>query len=102
MVTTEEISLRVGGTYIVRLKGLATAGYTWGYRVDSPENVVSITNEVTLSSVELPAVGANADGLFSVEALAPGTVTIHFEQRRPWQKELPPVDVYLLKVRVEA
>lgn len=102
MATTEEISLRVGKSYIVRLKGLTTAGYVWEYQVDGPEGVVRITNELTLSPGEAPPVGASADELFSVEAFAPGTVTIRFKQRRPWEKESPPAEVYVLKVHVKA
>jgi predicted secreted protein len=95
------IELNVGERYTLRLPGLGSAGYVWEYAVTGDDKVVSIA-EATAGQ-PAPTGGAapaafSADTVFTIAALEPGQVTIHFTQRRPWEKDKPPLKEALLQV----
>jgi predicted secreted protein len=99
------INLKVGEKYVLSLKGLGSAGYTWNYSVDRNDKVVSISRE-TAGRPTTPPVGGpppdtySLDYLFTIQAHEPGHVLIHFFQHRLWEKDKPPLNEHTLEIHV--
>ena len=41
-----QVALRVGETYVLRLKGFGATGYQWQYSIKGPGDVVSVSLEM--------------------------------------------------------
>ncbi|GET35464.1 protease inhibitor I42 family protein [Microseira wollei] len=96
-----KIDLKVGETYTLRLPGLGAAGYLWTYDIAWDSNLIDIS-QTTAKSSEFPAVGSSMDQVFILRGLATGHLTIRFMQRRPWEKNQPPVAEHTLEVDIKA
>lgn len=80
------------------LKGNPTTGFNWIMQLDDPSIV-----EVEESSEYLGAdgvVGAPSRFCYTIRSLKPGRTTLHFEYRRPWEKN-PPLEVRIYDISVE-
>jgi predicted secreted protein len=98
----EKIELKVGEKYTFRLKGLGAAGYNWEYNIEETGKIVSVSSEFVDDGKKtgpLPP-GFSLDVLITVQALEPGHATIHFAQRRSWEKDKPPVKKHVLEIFV--
>lgn len=94
------MNLGVGEVHRVRLPGLATAGYRWTAAVEGDEGVAEVT-DAGMAELANRRVGASADELFDVRALAPGVARVRFAQRRPFEPaDVPPADEQVFEVRV--
>jgi predicted secreted protein len=94
------VNLGVGEVHRVRLPGLATAGYRWTAAVEGDEGVAEVT-DAGMAELANRRVGASADKLFDVRALAPGVARVRFAQRRPFEPaDVPPADEQVFEVRV--
>jgi predicted secreted protein len=101
-----QVTLRVGETYVLRLKGLGAAGYVWQYSLNGPGDMVSLSLEVAgpeSGSDDAGAIipGSSRDVQAKLQALRPGHVTIDFALRRPWELAKPPLQEHRLEVYVE-
>jgi len=106
MEVPTSINLRIGQKYVLRLKGLGSAGYTWNYNVDGNDKVVSISREMAGRPTTAPAGGPppdtySLDYLFTIQAHEPGRVLIHFFQHRLWEKDKPPLKEHVLEIHVD-
>jgi predicted secreted protein len=100
------IELKVGETYMLRLPGLGAAGYVWTYAIEGNNNLVDVSHgraDDAPSTDErgTPLVGFSVDQVFTIQALEPGHLTIHFTQSRPWEKDKTPVKTHNLEVFVQ-
>ena len=102
MEVPTQIELKPSETYTLMLPGLGTAGYLWTYAIEGKSNLVDIS-KTTADSTQptdefgMPIVGSSVDEVFTVQALEPGRVTIHFTQSRPWEKNKPPLKQHNLE-----
>ncbi len=91
----------VGDLLVIRLLGNASTGYEW-VRVEpaslagSPLEIVKESNYLTL---ECQMVGEPVEFVFRYRAMHPGTVSLVFEHRRPWDPD-DPIDTYSVMIRV--
>lgn len=93
--------LDVGDSLLIRLTGNATTGYEW-VRVEpaSLEGApIEIVKESDYQTSECQVVGAPGEFVFQYRAMRPGTVTLGFEHRRPWDPQ-DPIDSYFVTVWV--
>ena len=93
--------LSVGDLLVVRLMGNASTGYEW-VRV-SPASLegssIESINENEYQILGIEPVGAPGEFVFRYRAMRPGTLTIKFEHRRPWDTD-EPIDSYSVTVWV--
>ncbi len=106
MEVPTRIDLNVSQGYVFRFKGLGTAGYVWTDQILGNDNLISVSRELSTDPLQVneggfPIVGSSEDEIFTIKALAPGHVTIHFAQRRPWEKDIPPVKEYTVEVYIQ-
>jgi predicted secreted protein len=94
------VELNVGEQHSVQLPGLGTAGYRW-----QAEHIDDVgVADVHAAGVREAgaAVGASADELFEIRALRPGSTTVRFAQRRPWEQEGRPANEYVVELHVSS
>jgi len=86
---TETVQLKTGDQYVVRLKGLATAGYEWVYE-NSDEHTAGVQKTI---GGEPPAgskiLGGSTMEEFTVTALQKGEATLRFSHVRQWDNQAP-------------
>lgn len=94
-------SLKVGDCLIVKLEGNASTGYEWA-RVEPASlegAAVDIVTEGDYQTLGTAMPGAPGVFEFHYRAMRPGTVTLRFEHRRPWDTGNP-IDSYSVTVWV--
>lgn len=102
-----QVALRVGETYVFRLKGLGAAGYLWQYSIHGPGDVISVSLGSAGPEPQSGDAGAinpgfSRDEQTTLQALRPGHITIDFALRRPWEGDKPPLQEHHLEVYVES
>ena len=80
------------------LKGNPSTGYNWIVQIED-ENIISI-EEKTEYLGSNGVVGAPSMFYYTIRSLNPGTTTLRFEYRRPWESN-PPLELHLYDVTVE-
>ena len=88
------IELAVGDVWKARLAGMGSIGYEWVGELEAGVGVVDLVlapdpGPSPPKMVGEPPNASNVDVLVEVRALRPGTATIRFIQRRPWQLDQP-------------
>jgi len=94
--------LKVGDLFVVQLEGNASTGYEW-VRVEPVSlegSPVDIVKESEYQNLGTPIPGASGEFVFRYRAMRPGTVTLGFEYRRPWDTD-DPIDSYSVTVWVQ-
>ena len=91
----QRVDLKVGETHAVRPRGRGTAGYVWEYSVDGTQGVVSVSHTTVGERPQAPPGGPppssySLDDQFVIKGESPGSVRLHFVQRRPWESQQPP------------
>jgi predicted secreted protein len=83
------------------MPGLGTAGYIWQHEIDDPSGAVDVRWERGFPEGRPPAaVGVSAPEVATITALAPGRATLRLVQRRPWERDAPPLHAHTVEVRV--
>jgi predicted secreted protein len=96
----DQLSLHVGEERVLELPSLMTAGYMWQEQPYQPGTVdVSWSRGMPAGSPPMP-VGLSAPEKVTIRAVAPGTVTLTFNQRRHWEKDRPPARSHSVVVSV--
>jgi hypothetical protein len=99
------MTLQVGEERTIALPGLGSAGYTWVWDVEGPQDCISVRlDSAAPSSPSEGAVpqGGSIDSLLVVTARHPCSLTIRLAQRRPWEKNRPPLREQTIAVTVTA
>ena len=82
----------------IELKGNPTTGYSWFYEFED-DSVIQLEEDIKyLGSNNV--VGAPSLFTYTVVALKPGTTTVTFEYKRPWET-VPAVDTKIYKISVD-
>lgn len=100
MAKHDSLKLRVGDERSVALVGLMTAGYIWEPEVVGDNSVAEVTKGQGKAPRSGEGVGASPTEMFTIRALKPGTATVRFAQRRPWDPAAQ-VDEHIVDVSVE-
>lgn len=107
MEVPPRITLRVGESRQLRLPGLGSAGYGWHYRVEGPEQAVSIS----IGGEGAPAPAApggpppptgSATSVITIAGRQPGSARVLLELRRQWEGlDKPAKEQHRIDVTVE-
>ena len=99
-----KLELSVGEKYVFRLKGLGAAGYNWEHSIEETGKVVSVSSEFVDKGKKIGPLppGYSLDELITIQALEPGHATIHFAQRRSWEKQKPALKELVIEVFVKS
>jgi predicted secreted protein len=97
------IELPVGGTFVVQLVGVPTAGYLWK-PVNPPAFLKAgpVTGGATTKAQLEPGfAGGNHWEVFQFTATTAGVGELVFEQRRPWETNEPPASTFKVTIKVQ-
>lgn len=90
---TENLTLRVGETRIVKLEGNPTTGYTWNLAEPMKENApVLVTmsyGRVPEADEENPCCGAPCPTLVKMTGVHAGAASFMLEYKRIWENDTP-------------
>ncbi len=94
------IELKVNETYTLTLQHQPSTGFIWSYEIEGNSNLVDISDARPDSTQPTDEpwriiVGDIVDREYTVKALEPGHMTIHFTKSRPWEKNTPLEQHYL-------
>ena len=76
------VDVQVDEPFVVVLSDNGPGGYVW--RLRDPPGAIRLRREDDLAPGE-GAPGATGERVFELEAVEPGTFTLHFERRRDWE-----------------
>jgi inhibitor of cysteine peptidase len=96
------ITLKVGQEAVVSLKGNPTTGYSWDLAgIDG--QAVKLDGEVKYKEDPKLQGMVGVPGMFHAKfkAAKPGKATVKLQYRRPWEKDVKPVETYEVSFSVE-
>ena len=99
------VTLKVGESYALRLKGSGATGYAWEYTIEGSSAVFTITHTTVgvppqATPGGVPPTNYSLDDLFTLQAHMPGQARMHLILRRPWETTLPPLEEHTIDVSV--
>ena len=101
MGQSQQLFLRPGDEYLVRLPGLGTVGYEWTVSVEGDKAAVSIGETAAAPPSRDDVPGSRRDEAYLVTARARGRAVVRFTQRRPFEPDRPPRDEREFSVQVD-
>jgi len=94
-----EKQLQKGQTLVVTLEGNPTTGYSWEVAEPLDEQVLRQVGEPEFKA-ESDLVGAGGVQILRFEAVNAGQTTLKLAYRRPWEKDVDPLETYSIQVVV--
>jgi predicted secreted protein len=94
--------LDIGEERTLSLRSLAMAGYRWSGSVSGrdPGAVTLVLRRGELPAGSKPGLGAPEEAV--LRGIRPGRALVRLQQRRPWERDQPPVQLVELQVEVRA
>ncbi len=95
--------LRVGQVLEIALRANPSTGYGWDLVSDGAPALARTTGPATPPPMDTqpPMPGAPGIARWWFRAERPGAATVRLEYRRPWQKDVPPVEVAEYRITVD-
>jgi len=97
--TPRPLAAQAGMRFTVTLESSPSTGYRW-YLAAQPNPAVVRVVSSEYRQAPAQSVGAPGDEVWTFDALAPGTATLAFEYKRPWNADAPPAKFQTFDVRV--
>ena len=101
------ITVKAPGEFSIKIESNPTTGYSWALQpIDEEEKKLvkfkkQKVEEPGQESREKGLLGAPTYEIFTFEALAAGEVAIRLNYRRPWEKDVPPIQKHKVMVTIE-
>ncbi len=89
----------LNNTFKISLNENTTTGYQWTYTV-SDITAVNLKSVENFTSYAPGVAGASSQKIWTFEALQPGSYTLTYEYRRPWETDVPPLQTVKVYVFV--
>ena len=94
----QTVEVHQGQTFQISLEGNQTTGYNW---VLAPQDPVLLEQQ---GDPEYKAannlVGSSGTITFTMQAVSPGTTTLHFDYKRPWEETTSPEKTFEVTVNI--
>lgn len=94
-----EVQVAAGGRLVVRIGWSPGTGYDW-FPAGHDEAVLKQDGEAVSEPAKEPMPGAPETRIFVFKALKAGATSLELRSLRPWEKHLPPAEVFRIKVKV--
>lgn len=94
------VELKKGATLIVQLVSNATTGYSWS-ALSSSSALKLIKSDYKEQQEKAPIAGSPGLQSFEWKAEASGTVRLHLEYRKPWEKNVPAAKSFSITVQIQ-
>jgi inhibitor of cysteine peptidase len=101
------ITVKAPGEFSIKIESNPTTGYSWAMQPLKENEQILV--KFKQQKVEEPGeeskteklLGAPTYEIFTFEALAPGEAVIMLHYRRPWEKDVPPIQKHKVIVTIE-
>lgn len=96
------LAIQIGQRVEITLKGNPTTGYVWsvaGLSSNTVEQVGEI--EYRRDAAGKGMVGVGGVFVATFKAVKPGKTMVRMEYRRPWEKDVPPVETFAVTLDVK-
>ncbi len=94
------LDLRVGDGVKVTLAENPTTGYKWEF-LSKPEPICVIVTDAYVANTAIGTVGSGGVHNWDFRAVDKGTTTVSLAYRRPWEKDVAPVQTFTLTLVVK-
>jgi inhibitor of cysteine peptidase len=94
------IDLSIGDGVKVSLAENPSTGYKWEF-VSRPEPICVIATNAYVANTAIGTVGAGGMHDWDFRAVDKGTTTVSLAYRRPWEKDVQPVQMFTLTLVVK-
>ena len=99
----KEIKAKVGEIIVIEIEGNATTGYTWDEMPGRSDAVLeSQGHEYKSKDYPVGMVGVGGKAFFRYLVKAPGKTEVVLAYSRPWEKDVPPAQMFNVKIVAEA
>lgn len=99
----ETVNIPVGGKDKITLKGNKTTGFSWSVKDKPDEKIAKISEGVyTQDTNPEGAMGVGGTETFEVEGITPGETKVTLIYSRPFEKDVPPAEIYTATIKVQA
>ena len=95
----KNVRVATGGRVTVRLNWTPGTGYDWVVSQADPTRLQQ-EGDPTTERGKNPVPGAPETRVFQFKAVNAGGAILEFHSRRPWEKDAPPLDVFLVRVQI--
>jgi inhibitor of cysteine peptidase len=90
-VASNNINAKIGDIFTITLPSNQTTGYRWQISEFTSGIVQLEKDEYKRAENTRGLVGAGGEQIWTFKAVGAGTVTIHFEYARSWEKNIPAI-----------
>jgi inhibitor of cysteine peptidase len=95
----QTISVKAGDTFVVKLAGNPTTGYSWQL-ADHDENIVKLDGNPEYKS-DSALVGSGGMYTYHFKAVSSGTVPLKFDYLRTWETNTAPAQTFSIIIDVQ-
>jgi len=96
------ISLKVNGTFQIRLEANATTGYSWNPAKDTNFEILAMeASQYEPDSTDKEIAGGGGYALFNFKALKKGQTDLVLEYQRTWETGVEPAKTFKISVTVK-
>ena len=88
-----KISLKKGETNHLELPSNRTTGYSWYPSKEIPKNAPIAITKSGYEADDTGLVGSGGNQYWDIKGIKKGNCTLILEYKRPWEKNVKPVDV---------
>jgi len=99
-LTIQERALAKGETFEVRLEGNPTTGYLWEVVENDDQIIRVVADEYLTGDTTGRLCGAGGRYRFQFKAMGRGETTVKLVYHRPWEKDVEPLQTYLIDLTV--
>jgi predicted secreted protein len=94
------IDLRVKEETSIVLPGTGVSGYVWQLQNDGDATTAEAAVRREQPSSPLTPIGRATPEILAIRALAPGNLTLTLSQRRPWERDVAPIQSHTITVTI--
>jgi predicted secreted protein len=95
------LALTVGEQREIELPSLSTAGYVWQHELEDGADALDVDWRRAPLAAGRP-VGESAPEVVVLRAKRPGRAHLRLLQRRPWERDVPPLHEHELELEIGA
>jgi len=96
----EKMEVKLDQEFTITLKSNPTTGYSWQIDTAPDENVVRLIGSVFVGP-QTRLVGAGGSEIWTFKAVGRGRTMVRLKYIRPWEKDVPPVEIADYDIQVQ-
>jgi inhibitor of cysteine peptidase len=98
--TGKTVDVKVGEMILVELEGNPSTGYTWEVK-DLDASFLQQVGEIAFNSGNPGLIGSGGTLTLTYKTLKAGTTTLNLVYHRPWEKDIKPLNTFLVTINIQ-